>query len=569
MRPDATPQRLLVGHFLRRMFDNDLVSPGEDQHRVFAGLLGGAITIGVLGVGFLMMKYSPSGISLGSRLALAVDDRAFFTGCAMVLMALATVLVWDGLVLDRRDYAILGPLPLEPRQLVLAKVAALAAFVVAFALVLTLVPSVLFPLVVLMSVPAGTAFAARMIGAQLASSLTGCLFAFLAIVAIRGVVVVLLRRRLSRAVLPLLQFVLVLALLSSLLLLPWLADDTHAVFESTAPADVWWPPLWFAGLYEVLVGHQLPVTRWLAGIAAMALAGTTLVATITYAAAAADMSWSPGDAAEIGARRDGPLARLFRIVSRLSARQGAARASFAFTAHALARNARPRLWVAGGLGAGLALTIISLAVLVTDLGGAAFSVPLPTTMAIQFDLVYFALVGARMAAATPAELNANWIFRLNTRPVIREHLVGSRRAVFCTVAAPLLLALIPVHAALWGWRIALLQLAGGLLMSALLIYALFLGHPRAPFASPVVARSLPLAARVPLFLVGYWVFVAPTVTLMHYSLREPTSLIALGLLVAVTFGGMATAQRWWLRQVPALVLGEDDSGATQTLGLAD
>jgi hypothetical protein len=174
-----------------------------------------------------------------------------------------------------------------------------------------------------------------------------------------------------------------------------------------------------------------------------------------------------------------------------------------------------------------------------------------------------------MAVAAPAELSANWVFRLDSRPVIREHLVGSRRAVFCTVAAPLLLVFVPVHALLWGPRVAALQLGGGLVLSALLVYALFVRFPRAPFASPVVTRSVPLAGRVPLYAAGYWAFVVPPVTLMHYSLREPKSLIALGILVVVVMVGMAAAQWWWLRHSPTLEFGEDDGGATQALGLAD
>ena len=62
---------------------------------------------------------------------------------SMLVMALAAVAEWDALVLDARDTAVLGPLPIPRAVIVRAKFAATALFASAVVLAWNLFPTLL------------------------------------------------------------------------------------------------------------------------------------------------------------------------------------------------------------------------------------------------------------------------------------------------------------------------------------------------------------------------------------------------------------------------------------------
>ena len=66
------------------------------------------------------------------RLPMLWSDRCLYLSFSMLVMGAVTVLEWDALFPDRRDYATLTPLPISSRTIFLGKVGALALFLVAF-----------------------------------------------------------------------------------------------------------------------------------------------------------------------------------------------------------------------------------------------------------------------------------------------------------------------------------------------------------------------------------------------------------------------------------------------------
>src|SRR5690349_11954860 len=112
-------ERLLVRHFLRRLLENDLISPDADRHEVLGVACAALITAGLVGTVFISVKYQFSPLQLPGWTSLAaLNDMSLFLGASMIVMALVAVSEWDALGLDARDASILGPLPL-PRGLLL------------------------------------------------------------------------------------------------------------------------------------------------------------------------------------------------------------------------------------------------------------------------------------------------------------------------------------------------------------------------------------------------------------------------------------------------------------------
>ncbi len=145
---------LLRRIFFRRFFDNDLISPSGDEHENVSLVFALLAVPGLLAAVPLLLKYMDPYILPGHRLLIALDDKFTCLALSMIVMGIVTLVEWDALVLDVRDIAILGPLPLMRRTLLLAKLGALAQFVVAFAAAVNAIPSVVYPLILVRDVAA-------------------------------------------------------------------------------------------------------------------------------------------------------------------------------------------------------------------------------------------------------------------------------------------------------------------------------------------------------------------------------------------------------------------------------
>src|SRR5207245_2716371 len=129
-------------------FDNELVSRHSEMRVTVTQVLALLAVPGLFVTFYLMPRY----VILAFRppeergLALAVD-RYLYLQFGMVVMGFITVLEWDALFPDRRDYRILTALPLHLRAIFTAKLFALVLFLLLFALDINAISALLFPLV--------------------------------------------------------------------------------------------------------------------------------------------------------------------------------------------------------------------------------------------------------------------------------------------------------------------------------------------------------------------------------------------------------------------------------------
>ena len=116
MRVDDVPTvRLLTRLFIRRLLDNDLVSPHADRHDSLGVVYAVIVSLAVFVTFFVSTPYLSAYILLPGPTALsALPDRFLFIAASLAVSALAALLVWDALGLEARDAAILGPLPIAP-----------------------------------------------------------------------------------------------------------------------------------------------------------------------------------------------------------------------------------------------------------------------------------------------------------------------------------------------------------------------------------------------------------------------------------------------------------------------
>jgi hypothetical protein len=588
----STQVRLLARHFFWRFFDSDLVSPDSDAHEAASLAIAFLAAPGILVSALLFLKYGNPWLSPPERLGLAVGDKLQFISWSMTVMSLATIVVWDALALDARDYAILGPLPIARRTLLAGKLLAIAMFVGVFALAVNAVPMVLYPLAFLSSsrLSFGVSFWV-MIGYAV-SCLGAAAFGFLVVVTVRSLLLNVFGPRLFRRVSLVTQFVMALVILTSFssVSADALGQGGRGLYLS--------PPMWFLGLYETITNRGImatlspdvqrlyglvdlnaplhrqtyvgywPAFQRLALVAVAAFAACALVASVLYFASHFRHASHLRQAAALAPAGPRWLRRAAAAVARrLIVRDPIAQASFFFTLQTLARSARHKLYLAGYFLVGCVLSYTTLVSLSAARGVRAAAGPGAAALSLQIVLSFFLLVGIRVVFTIPADLRANWVFRLTTRDDVRRYLKGVRRAVGAGVVVPFLAALWLVHAVLWGPGVAALHFACGVLAALVLFEVLLLNFEKLPFTCPHVSGKANVKIFWPGYLLGFSIYTSGLASLEAAAFRTSSGSIALvaGLLLAL--GAVVLYRNRVLARRSGFVFDEAPDPALVTLGL--
>ena len=237
----------------------------------------------------------------------------------------------------------------------------------------------------------------------------------------------------------------IFALLSLFFLFPNIAASIPDLKARHATPLYAFPPAWFLGLNEVLLGSTDPVFRSLARGAELAVSGAGLIAAVAYTLAYRRHVRKTLESMEgsetVRTRVDVWLSALAdRIVP-----HPLERATVAFIGKTMARSARHRIFLAAYAGVGCAFVLQAL--VGTGLKQAWLSIPLV--------LSFFILSGMRYIFTLPSELPANWLFRVSESDDRRKALDGARTAMLWFGVAPLFAALAPFYFVLWPPAVAL------------------------------------------------------------------------------------------------------------------
>jgi hypothetical protein len=255
------------------------------------------------------------------------------------------------------------------------------------------------------------------------------------------------------------------------------------------------------------------------------------------------------------------------VATRVLVRDPVERAAFFFTLQTLGRSPKHLVYVAGYLAAGFALIVVTLASSFARSGFRALAAPTPTLLAVQLVVLWLLLVALRAVLAIPAELRANWVFRITEAADARRVAAGVRRAMQFAVALPLLVLFLPLHALLWGWTIAVFHLAVGALLALILIEALLLRFRKVPFACSYIAGKANLKIRWPFYLLAFLCCTYLVAWLEHATLREARPSPAILMPLAIILGMLTLWRVLGNRRRAALVFEEEPETATQALNL--
>jgi hypothetical protein len=562
--------RELARHFFGRFFDNDLVainSDDADMRATVVNILALLAAPGMLLPFLFLSKYVKlQDAPMYVRDLASLGEKEFFICFSMTVMGLVTVIEWEMLFPDRRDYANLTPLPIRLRTMFGAKIAALLAFLAIFSLAINAFSPVMFPAVVIQkgSVLSVIPFARGHIVAILAANT----FVFFLCVAVQGILMNVLGYRLFRRVSPSVQFALVALLILMFLLSARIASQLQPG-AATNPAAVYaFPPLWFLGLYQTQLGWTNPVFRHLAASARMAAGWTTAGALATYLLSYKRHVTRSLESADEFSTVPSAMERLVsRALDRFVVRDGLQQAAFYFIWKTLTRSRRHKLLFAAYVAVGCAVIFEGLAVLVARGGSSWMYHPIPELLPAPLILAFFILCGMRHVFAVPAELRANWVFQVADRGEAKRCLAGVKKAMIVLGVAPLFALLLPLHVLFWGWRTALLHMLFGAVISWLLVEVLLVSFEKFPFTCSYLPGKANLKVSWPLYLFGFTTYVSVFLTLEYWMLQRPVRFVWLVAVVVLAHAALFI-YRWRVvgRDV-ALVFDEQPEPLVRTLNL--
>jgi hypothetical protein len=585
------PNRHLTRLFLRRYSENDVISPDADRLQFVAQACGLLITGGLFVSFSLLVPYFHSPYPLPSRTAANMIRVQFlFSAWSMTVMALVAVAVWDALSLDRRDTEILGPLPLPRGVIRRAKIAALLVLASGFAAALNVVPALMHPIGAVSRLRPNLLQVGTLVAAHLASTTAAAAFGFAAVLAVRELLHAVLGTAGFRRISVLVRAALVVALVTTLLLIPAMAFRVATLWLRGAIDGTLLPPMWFAGLHELMSGHvwaQLPRPDLPPSVAVSERAfeflyqrrrpllrelgltggGTFLLVLITSAVAYRWNNRRLPDPDVLRTAERGYLRVSDAIALRVVARRPLVRAGLVFTMRVLARSVQNRLSIGIPLAIAIAVSMVSLPVAGMTSALDFSSAPV-AVLAVQLLFVTALTIGFRHSIRVPADLRARWIFHL-IRPAAQDvYLRGVKRAAVVKLVLPALLVLLPFHLFALGRQMALVHFAFGLLSALVLREASLLEYRRLPFAANYVPDAMITTYG------GIYVFIClmsvyTVAWLEHVALRSTSGTIALFVVTVTSFAAIRAIDMWQRRNPREVELDELVDPPTLRLGLTE
>jgi hypothetical protein len=506
----VTPRRLLFGHFLR-------------QHASFEGIATSAeaklVVIAVVsllaGPGYLAALSAAQGAAyrsflyqgrLAPELWLWKQEWLLFA-ISLVTVGALVAIQWRSFVLGGRDYRILGLLPIRRRDVMSAKLLSLAAVVALLHVAINTLPGLWLPV----GAPFGYPRTALALQAAL---LMQTVFAASAIVALQGLVSLLLRGAAARAASAAIQAVILVA--AALLFVAEGAISRLAFAMRDADHLVSWlvPVVWFRGLYVELLGVDSVRVAEQARLAVTATLGAVAVAVPCSLLGFRD------------AADEGRRCRVARSWPRLAAgwhpARPVARGIAAFVSAAAFRSASAGLVARGLFLVGVALTLSGfMGLALREMGRSAPVIPAEPLIAPVFVLPFFATVALRLAAVYPADLEANWLFRLTEATSSNDYAAGIRHAALAGIVLPLLaLAAVP-YAAVLGVGKAAALLALALAVALATVEWMFLGFAKVPFTCTYQPGKARLRVTWPKYAAIFAVYCALLPTFAARLLANP------------------------------------------------
>ena len=537
--------RLLSRDSVRRLLDRVTLSRDADPVQFAIWALALALTPALLQSVKQAMKFPflmRAAPDLVERAVIA--DRVFFIVYGMLATALLAALAWEALFPDRDDQEIVGVLPVRPRTLAASRLTAAAGVAVVFAAAINLPAAVLFsagssphPLVG----PFPRVLLAHAVATTLAST-----WMFFTLMTLRGLMAICGGERIADRLGILLQLVTIVLLVEVFMFLPGVLPALVRMVQDGSPMHLLLPPIWFAALFTwIAEGEGL-----LAPYAVLGILSTPAAFVLAVIVSLVPAGWMARRALQVRAReRAAALACVARALAALVVRHQATRAIFLFAAVTLARSRRHAPILAGYAGLAIAVGTVTL-IAAAHRRTLDLDQPLAYVLRLPLIGIFFAVFALRSALSVPADLDANWPFRM-APPRVTASRAASRLLVLSFAVAPISLACLAAGTQLWGLDTGIRVAAFAFVSGAALLEAALMRWTTVPFATAHEPEAATLRWKWLWYAVALYWFAFKLAQVQQAALGSTRgTLIYLGAAAAIALGIGTWAHRSARRDQP-------------------
>ncbi len=522
----TSPFPILVRHFYLRLFNNDFIAFEDQMKEKTISFLALVAILSAHIANSVLMKYMfvpDEGISW--------VEKCYFISFAMLLLGFITVFEWDVIFPDARDFDNLLTLPIKLKMIFASKFTSLCLFISLFALGSNAISMLAFWFHLIRWQPEkGVLFSPLFICVHLISLLAACFFVFFFFVFVMGVLMVIFPTRQFRTFSLFFRTVLMIFCVFLMIYIVLNSFSSASIFNSLPALKAnnsllfyLFPPMWFTGMYESLLGNYDPQFGTCASIALMSLffvmGGFFISAALSYKKYCRKI--------DIKKRRSSLFNRpkniLRRFLHSFLLRNPIQKAVFHFVGKTLRYSKIHKMRLAIFAAIGISLELILLASNARNLE--SFFQLNTTLLTVPMILMVFLLIGMRSVVNIPLSLEANWIFRITEEDNLNHYVSGLRKGILLYVLCPLFIFVFVFFSLLYGWQIGFMHSLYGLIWGGLFIEILFLRFHKIPFA----CSYMPGKAKVHLFWLGYFVSFILYVSLISELelalLQNPLSLL--------------------------------------------
>jgi hypothetical protein len=513
--------RILLHHFMLRLFNNDILK-FENQRRenlvvvmtLFAASGGTISTI-------ILMPYLRSLPGFTSETIWV--EKTFFLTLSMAFTGIISVINWDNMFLDQKDYLYLSGLPVSTNTLFTAKFFSLLSFVGLVSLAFHLVPIFTFTFFSAEMYNVDPFYSTSLLKFAVVHMISGFLanlFIFLFVALVQGILMLLFNTYLFKRISMAIQTLLLMGFVSTFIWFPQMAASMPELKEQYTWFVNYFPPLWFTGFYEQLIGFtDYAFTRhlYIAPIAVTLLLDLYVLC-IPLTFRRFSKPTSPGKVKGLAAVLMSGLKRGFdsRVL-----KHPIQKAIFYFTLSTLRRSRKHKLQLAIFTALPITFIVTQLSFLSYSKGLAYFSKISPFLAAIPFIYYIFAAVGIRAIVAHPVCEDANWLFQITEGDHPTHYLRGFKKAVTLVAFLPFFLLNVSFYLYFWGFVPALLHSVFGLVTAFLTLEVLFLNYGKMPFVSSYVPGKANIKGFWALYLGAFLLYVALFTSLGLLLLHNP------------------------------------------------
>jgi len=556
---------VLTRHFFRRLFLNDFISFEEQmQQSLIAVLVIIAIFSGHL-ANILVSKYMFVPDEGSSWV-----EKCYFIFFCMVVIGFISVLEWDVIFPDARDFSNLMPLPVSNATLMWAKFTSLFLFVSLFALATNAISAFAFWFHLTKWHSNSILYGIRFFFVHVGTVFIAQLFIFFFSIFFLGMLMSILGTTIFRAVSVYIRAVLMIFFVFLLIFfvvesvgIPHAFSDFPKLKENNSLFLYLFPPMWFVGLYEILLGNRdflfLSVSKWAVVALVVPLLGFFLAAGFNYRRYVIKTEEARG-------RRPHFVKIKFflgKTFDGIFLRNSIQRAIFYFFGRTLRRSSPHRMRIASYLAVSAGLVLILLASRLNGIEG--INADNMTVLSIPFFLSFFLIVGLRASVAIPASLDANWIFKLIEFPDKRHYFLGLKKGILWFTLIPLFFLMFIFYLFLWGWKITFFHCFYGLLISIFLMEIAFFNFRKIPFACSYVPGKFKMHIFWMVYLISFLSYVYIPTLIEQKLLRKPSELSILCSLILVIIAFIRIYERYFIYKKSEVVYEEEPEAAMITL----